>query len=241
MEELKFNWEPFYNELAWKLLNYKNNRKELIEIVKKCFTENNLTMPTLENGELIDIDAFTTIGVFNRQIKDEKRIKIAQTLKKYLKIECEVPDSFDGIPVLNNQNATFYWFIGYRADEDIDDLWNLLEYSLKYSIDQNDENKNNFIKYFDLCLNKKGNGNSKITMALFWINPSFYLNLDSRNVWYIYESNKLPESFVKTLPEFKNNKKTNGDIYLKMVNMLHEFVNNKENGYENFKQLSHEA
>lgn len=34
MEELKFNWEPFYNELAWKLLNYKNNRKELIEIVK---------------------------------------------------------------------------------------------------------------------------------------------------------------------------------------------------------------
>ena len=35
MEKLKFNWESFYHELAWKLLEQKNNRKELIEIVKK--------------------------------------------------------------------------------------------------------------------------------------------------------------------------------------------------------------
>lgn len=31
----------------------------------------------------------------------------------------KVPTSFDSIPVLNNQNATFYYFIGDRADEDI--------------------------------------------------------------------------------------------------------------------------
>ena len=39
-------------------------------------------MPTLERGELIDIDPFTIFGLFNRQIKDETRIKIAQSLKE---------------------------------------------------------------------------------------------------------------------------------------------------------------
>lgn len=241
MEELKFNWETLYNELAWKLLDYKNKRQDLINIVKKCFTDNNIPMPTMERGELIDIDPFTIFGTFNRQIKDDKRIKIIKTLKSCLSLTSEAPDSFLGIPVLNNQNSTFYWFIGDRGEHDIDDLWELLEHALKYSKGQNEENKNNFIKYFDLCLNRKGNGNSKITMALFWINPSFYLNLDSRNVWYIFDSGKLPESFVKTLPDFKNNNKTNGEVYLMMVNKLHEFVNNKNNGYDNFKELSHGA
>ena len=240
MNEINFNWEKFYNELAWKLLNYKNKRTELISIVKNCFLENNLSLPTLERGEIIDIDPFTIIGLFNRQIKDESRIKIAQSLKKHLGVDSDAPLSFDGVPILNNQNTTFYWFVGDRADNDINDLWDLFYYALNFSVNQNIGDKENFIKYFDLCLNKKGNGNSKITMALFWINPSFYLNLDSRNVWYIYESGKLPESFVKSLPEFKNNKKANGVTYLLIVEKLHEFIKSN-NEFVNFKELSHEA
>ena len=241
MQTLTFSWEPFYNELAWKLLNYKNNRKALIDIVIKSFDENGISMPKMENGEMVDLDPFTTFGIFNRQITDDKRIKIANSLKKYLSVETEAPTTFEGIPVLNNQNATYYYFIGDRKDNDIDDLWELFAYDLNYSKNQSKENEENFIKYFDLCVNKKGNGNSKITMALFWINPSFYLNLDSRNVWYIYDSKQLPESFVKSLPVCKSNKKTDGTTYLAIVNKLHEFVNAGTNGFNDFKMLSHEA
>ena len=77
-------------------------------------------------------------------------------------------------------------------------------------------------------------------MALFWINPSFYLNLDKRNTWYIYESNKLPESFVKTLPVIKSSVKINGNVYLSVVDKLHEFVKNNPT-YPNFISLSHDA
>lgn len=241
MQTLTFSWEPFYNELAWKLLNYKNNRKSLIDIVIKSFYENGISMPKMENGEMVDLDPFTTFGIFNRQITDDKRIKIANSLKKYLSVETDAPTTFEGIPVLNNQNATYYYFIGDRKDNDIDDLWELFAYALHYSKNQSKENEQNFIKYFDLCVNKKGNGNSKISMALFWICPSFYLNLDSRNVWYIYDSNQLPDSFVKSLPVFKSNKKTDGTTYLAIVNKLHEFVNAGTNGFNDFKMLSHEA
>ena len=241
MQTLDFSWEPFYSELAYKLLPYKNKRNELVEIVKKSFNDNSISMPKMERGELFDIDPFTTIGIFNRQILLEKRIQLATSLAKYLGVNEPVPSKFDGLPNLNNQNATFYYFVGDRQDDDIDDLWNLFYYAINYSTNQSEENESNFIKYFDLCLNKKGNGNSKITMALFWINPSFYLNLDSRTAWYIYESNKLPKEFVSTLPVFKNNKKTDGKTYLDIVNKVHAYVNDKNNGYKDFKVLSHEA
>ena len=237
----EFKWEAFYNEMACKLLNFKNNRNELVEVVKRSFAENSISMPTMERGELFDIDPFTIFGTFNRQITDKNRIKLANSYRKYLSVNTQTPDSFLGLPVLNNQNATFYWFVGDRGEHDIDDLWNLFEYALKYSAEQSDENCHMFIKYFDLCVNKKGNGNSKITMALFWINPSFYLNLDSKNVWYIYDSKQLPEKFVKTLPVFKTSIKTNGETYLAVVNKLHEFVSSSGSKFKDFKMLSHEA
>ena len=34
MAETKFTWIPFYKELAQKVLEYKDKRKELTEIVK---------------------------------------------------------------------------------------------------------------------------------------------------------------------------------------------------------------
>lgn len=241
MRTLDFSWEPFYRELAHKLLEYKNNRNELVTIVKRSFNDNSISMPKMENGELFDIDPFTVLGIFNRQLSPEKRILLATSLANYVGVNETVPTKFDGVPILNNQNATFYYFVGERDDKDIDDLWNLFEYSIKYSEEQSQYNKEQFIKYFDLCVNKKGNGNGKITMALFWVNPSFYLNLDNRNAWYIFESNKLPKDFIISLPEFKSNKKTNGNIYLDIVNKLHSFIADKSNGFNDFKELSDEA
>ena len=57
-----------------------------------------------------------------------------------------------------------------------------------------------FQNIFDLAINLKGNGNSKITMGLYWIAPDVFLNLDSRNTWYIYESGKIPADVVYSLP-----------------------------------------
>lgn len=241
MQTLDFSWEPFYRELAHKLLEYKNNRDALVTIVKRSFYDNSISMPKMENGELFDIDPFTVLGIFNRQLLLEKRTLLATSLANYVGVIEAVPTKFDGVPILNNQNATFYCFVGERDDNDIDDLWNLFEYSIKYSEEQSQYNKEHFIKYFDLCVNKKGNGNGKITMALFWVNPSFYLNLDNRNAWYIYESNKLPKDFIDSLPEFKSNKKTNGNVYLEIVNKLHSFIADKSNGFNDFKELSDEA
>lgn len=47
-EQNQFNWVNFYKEFAWKLVDYKDNRAELVEKVKAIYTKTKIHMPTLE-------------------------------------------------------------------------------------------------------------------------------------------------------------------------------------------------
>ena len=171
------DWCIFYNLLAHKLLNFKNKRAELIDIIKAVFAETELKLPTLEkDNNIIDIDPFTVFGLFNKGLKNSNRIRILSSLSEKLDIDQTIPTDFSGIPVLNNQNATFYGFVGYRDDSDIDTLWKLFEEALKYADNNTYIPTKDLCKYFDAAVAMKGNGNSKITMGLFWIAPQKFLN-----------------------------------------------------------------
>lgn len=237
----QFVWVDFYKEFAGKLLAYKNNRGELVEKVKAIYAETGINMPTLEkDNQLVDIDPFTVFGLFNKSsMREANRIKIITAVRKIFDVITAVPDSFDSIPVLNNQNATFYYFIDSRGDEDIDDLWNLFASALKYAADPSADNREVLSKYFDLVINKKGNGNSKITMGLYWVSPNSFLNLDSRNEWYIYESGKIPADIVAGLPAIET--KIAASKYFAIVEKLREYLQSGKCDLHDFKELSFEA
>ena len=178
----QFNWVDFYKEFAKKLLKYKLNRTELISIVENVYKDADINLPTLDiDNNLVDIDPFTIFGLFNKGITKDNRLKIMSNFAKRLNIQAKLPTSFDSIPVLNNQNATFYHFSDSREENDIDELWCLFESALNYSNNETTNNRKVFSYYFDTVINKKGNGNSKVTMGLYWIAPDTFLNLDSRN------------------------------------------------------------
>ena len=105
-------------------------------------------------------------------MREANRIKIITEVKKLFALQEAVPTAFDSIPVLNNQNATFYYFVGERGANDIDDLWSLFETALNYASNPTSEKLQSVSRYFDLVINKKGNGNSKITMGLWGIRTS---------------------------------------------------------------------
>ena len=237
----QFAWVDFYKEFAGKLLAYKNNRGELVDKVRAIYAEAGINMPTLEkDNQLVDIDPFTVFGFFNKSsMREANRSKIITAVKKIFNVQTEVPTTFDSIPVLNNQNATFYYFIDSRGDEDIDDLWVLFESALKYAASPTAENRVPLAKYFDRVINKKGNGNSKITMGLYWISPNSFLNLDSRNKWYIYESGKIPAAVVGDLPEIEM--KISADKYFAIVEKLRDYLQSLESPLKDFKELSFEA
>lgn len=237
----EFDWIDFYKELAEKLLDYKDNRDELVSIVRQIFEKVGRNMPTLErDNKLVDIDPFTFFGLFNKSsMTNDYRISVIKAVKEIFGIKASVPTSFSSIPVLNNNNATFYYFIDQRDEHDIDDLWGLFSSALVYASNPTPENRKPLSKYFDLTINKKGNANSKITMGLFWISPDTFLNLDSRNTWYIYESGKMPEDFVSTLPTVDN--KISSEKYFDIVEKLKAFLQSGKSEFRYFMDLSQEA
>lgn len=239
-EQNQFDWVDFYKELSGKLLQYKDNREELIEKVRKIYEITGINLPTLEkDNQIIDIDPFTFFGLFNKKLTDANRLSILKAIAELFDVKAPVPTAFDSIPVLNPQNATFYYFIPDRGDDDIQDLWELFNAALAYAKDPSPETIAKVSKYFDLCINKKGNGNSKITMGLYWIAPNSLLNLDQRNTWYIYESGKIPEELVKTLPEIEA--KIPSDKYFDIVEKLRAYLHSDASQLKDFKELSFEA
>ncbi len=236
----KFLWIDFYQEFAQKLVAYRDIRIDLIKKVKEMYELSGMSMPTLEKDNiLVDIDPFTVFGLFNKKLKDENRIKLLEAIAKLFDLKSKVPTSFDSLPVLNPQNATYYRFVDEREDGDIDDLWSLFISAIEYDKNPISENKENVSNYFDIVNNQKGNGNSKITMGLYWIAPNTFLNLDSRNQWFIFKSGKFPSKILDGI-ESLDSKIYSAD-YFKIIEKVKTYLQSPESKWKNFKELSFEA
>ena len=236
----QFDWVDFYKEFAGILLSYKSKRAELIAKVRQIYEITGINLPTLEkDNRIVDIDPFTVFGLFNKKLTDANRLSILKAIASLFAVKTAVPTTFDSIPVLNPQNATFYYFVGDRADGDIDELWKLFEAALDYAASPTAEHRAPLSKYFDLAIRKKGNGNSKITMGLYWIAPDSFLNLDQRNTWYIYESGKIPTELVQMLPAIQA--KIPSSKYFDIVEKLRAYLQSDESTLKDFKELSFEA
>lgn len=236
---MQFDWINFYSELATKLLSFKNDRKTLIEKIKSVYTSIDMKIPKLDSGEeIIDIDPFTVFGLFNKGITNSNRLSIITGIANEFGIEAKIPDNFDGIPVLNNLKATFYGF-DKRKENDIENLWELFSSAMKLSDADTEENRAAFSKWYDivheqLCIRWN------LTMALYWIRPYYFINLDSRNRWYITNIENMPSEFVESVKP-KLNKLPNAADYLFIRDACRSAMENGDYEYKNFPELSYYA
>lgn len=243
MLKKSLSWIPFYTELAHTLLGFKDNRSDLVTKIPQIYQKSEIHMPTLEtDGKLVDIDPFTFFGLFNKHLTVSNRIKIISAIAELVNISEPVPTSFDSIPILNNQNATYYAFLPERDDQDIPDLWELFDSALAYADNQTSKNRSRFSHYFNIVINKKNIGNSKLTMGLYWISPDTFLNFDSRNEWFIYKSGKIPQEVVDSLPaKPKFHEKLTAEKYFAVMDKLNAYLHSPDSTLHDFKELSYEA
>ena len=243
MSKNQFDWIAFYEEFADKLLAYKDNRQELIEKIKQVYEVTGIKLPRLErneNGdnEIVDIDPFTTFGLFNKQITDVNRIRIIKEIKELFSINSDVPTSFDGIPVLNNQMATFYWFGNGRGEHDIDNLWDVFDYAIALSRSDSPELREKFSDSFNTSLSQKG-VKWNLSMGLYWIRPNRFLNLDSRNRWFIINNDSLPESVVAKVRNLKS--MPEAEAYLAICDECLSYIHSDNSPYDSLSAFSFSA
>ncbi|MBS3427756.1 AAA family ATPase [Staphylococcus aureus] len=234
-------WVSYYKELADKLTDYQNKRYELIEIVKEVYKKTGIKFPTLASDNvLMDIDPFTIFALFNKNsMKENNKIKILTELASELNIKSKIPSVFDSIPTVNNLNATYYNFKDYGKDNDIENLWTLFTAALNFANYPSEDNKLKFIHSFDKNITKTGNGNSKITSGLYWIAPETFANFDSRSIWYIFDTYKLPKELINE--QLKPKEKLTGRHYLELIDMLKLVLKCQEVEINDFIDLSYES
>ena len=238
-----FDWVPFYRDFAEKLLGYKNRRKELCVLVHQIFEKSGVKEPRLEadGAEIKDIDPFSVYGLFNKNsMTKANRTEILNAIALLFNVSSAIPKSFDGVPLLNNKNATYYYYSnGNDEHEEIAILWGLFEAALAYEKKQTEDIKKAFFVCFDKAMGLKNIGNSKLTMPLYWIASDMYLSLDSVNLDYIFKSGKIPEKIVQELPPVKG--KVKASQYLMIVDTLKQYLQSGASTLKDFKELSWEA
>ena len=239
MSNDKIEWTEFYMEFADKLLEYQNDRKELINKIQKVYSNLKMDLPSLEGDNEgnykipYDIDPFTVFALFNKSITSENRINILTQIKKEFSIDSDVPQTFHGVALVNNLKATFYRFEENRGKDDINNIWNLFEEAIKFS----EDNPERFMDCYDRIL-PQGGIRWNITMALNWIRPFTFINLDKNNRNILSSDEIFSEEFKEEIKSLKEPPKA--EQYLHICEECRKAIYSTDK-YSNFPELSHGA
>ena len=189
----RFVWTKFYEAVAEKLLTFKDRRQALVagihDIASRVDGMSYLQdqFPDGTSGPLRDICPFTALGIFNRRITDSNRKKIATELAKFLGVREPVPNSFDGIPFLNNQRSWFFAFAKNRKSDDIDRLWEVFSAADRFVRANEAEAagaRAAFVAAYDSAMERQGVA-WNLSIGLHWAHPWDFPTLDSLSRDYI--------------------------------------------------------
>ena len=187
----QYSWPRFFMELADKLLAFKDDRQALIATLQHIYAELGMDLPTLDSGGIpTDIDPFTVYGLFNRGLATAKRWTVARGIGGALGVHAPLHDDFVGVPTLLNINATLY-DQAHRGDGDIERLWDLFVVALAYADRPTEQTGAAFCHAYDAVL-KQRNASWNVTMGLFWVRPYAYVNLSSRDRWFLSLPDRMP-------------------------------------------------
>lgn len=237
----RFGWTKFYEAIADKLVTYRNNRAALVEGIRGIsvrveglghLTEDKYADGT--TGFVRDICPFTTMGLFNRGIKDSNRKIIAAELANFLEVDEAVPATFEGIPVLNNLKSWFFPFEINRTADHIDSLWEVFAAGLAFADSDDDEKREEFAQAFNNANGRRGVA-WNLTFGLYWVRPWAFLSLDHNS--QIYVSKKLGVPIGLHGPK----KRCNSADYLAVMDALEPRFQEESYTVHSYPELSLEA
>lgn len=220
-----YQWVPFYEELADKLIAFSNRRGELFDLMKKVSLEQPLMKYLhFEKEEWWgprnhEMDPFSVIGVMNRGTTDANRTALAKVLAGIFDVNLPAPTKFAGIPVMDNRKS---FFAGS------DEIWDL--FFLAMEVAKTNLFSDEFKKAFEKAMDVNGNGLAYITMGLFWMRPNVFMPLDGNSRAYV------SAHYGVATP----NGHCTGDEYVNFLESLKTELS-KQDSIISFPELSHSA
>ena len=233
----RFGWTGCFVAIADKLLEYRSGRRRLVERIHDIASRVG-PLSILQDrfadgstGPLADICPFTTMATFNRGMTDANRQAVAGEIIEFLGLDIPIPESFPGIPVVNNQRTWFFAYSELRGDGDIDALWRVFAAALRFADDDTPESRAELVEAYDQALEVKGVA-WNLSMGLYWVRPWDFVPLDKMSRNYI--SRELGMS----VPIVGGAKPGGGASYLEFVDELKTRFDDDQCPVHSFPELS---
>lgn len=179
-----FSWIPIHRETIHRILEYRQNEKELITVLREMELEG-LKVISLQDQDkggnqipLAEIDPFTFLATFNRAITEQNRSNNWAYLKERWNLKAAIPGDYEGIPTLHPMNSWLFPYAAKRDQSHVGILWKIASHAADGGIDQLD------VDLFDRCLKLPRVALSILTIGLFWINPEKFLPADHKTASY---------------------------------------------------------
>lgn len=174
---MEFTWIETYKELAQWLSGKESNQDQLIGLLKEVRIDG--FKDTDKKGmeiDLTEIDPFSFFAYLNKYKTDARRLEILQELHKALKLKAPLPEDVNGIPTSHPLKVRLFPALKLRGENDISNLWKLYRQAIKHDIDNT---------LFQDVLNIRNVGKGKLSISLFYVDPEYYLSLDSKTISYL--------------------------------------------------------
>lgn len=181
----RFTWVPFMEELADKLLGYRDDRQPLVKLLEGL-EQAGLPMGLLGTWRA-DIDPFTFLAALHRGLQAANRAAIAAKFKEFFGLAAAVPADYDGLPTASSQRARLVTDVTAECDV----LWRVLELALQ---DQPLKNAA-FLAAVDEALRLRGVANN-LLIGLFWVRPQIFVPSDAHTRKALADVQKLSSPIV---------------------------------------------
>lgn len=207
-----FSWIETHGQISDYLLTKEHNQIELITLLKKAgatiFQDQEVEGQFVEMKE---IDPFTFFCYIYKYGSD-KRLSILQKIAK--EIHAKAPTGESGVPSSNAQKVWLFPYEFNRNDNEIQRLWDFFK-----QVKSNEISNETFADILKI----KNIGKTKLTEALFYVDPNRFLPINSPIISYLKNQFKLDIKF---------------DTYTEYVNVLSKV---KESIKLPFYELSYQA
>ncbi|MDA8259067.1 MAG: HNH endonuclease [Betaproteobacteria bacterium] len=190
----EFEWVPFYEEMAKKLLTFRNKQQELVAILE-AVKVNGLKDedPKGKKIPLEEVDPFTFTTLINKHSGNRQAI-ILKSIRKKLQLSSVAPTHFAGIPNVDARQAWLFPYKFERGSDDVAKLWDLFEEVV---------NRGKITESaFSAAQGVKYAGKAKLTQAMFRASPSTFFPVDGQTTHFLARLG-LPNEF-KSAQEYEN-------------------------------------
>lgn len=242
LDDRRFAWTRFYQAIADALRPFRHDRTQLMVGLKQMATRLDTLRYLAEDqyhdetsGFVRDVCPFTVMGIFNRGLGLPTRKLVAAELANFLGVKEPVPDSFEGIPVLNPMKSWYFPFEKDRDADHIDSLWAVFEAAIDYAdLEEEESARDRFAKAFDDANGRQGVA-WNLTFGLYWIRPWAFMSLDRNSRAYLEKKLRVP--LGRTGPKRRSSSKN----YLEVLDSLDERFKEPAYPVHSYPELSLEA